>query len=153
MPKQLIILSVVVLCLCAIGGSLVSFQTSAPPKSQREFTLLDSKTFSQLDWVAVLSQLPQYKKAVVKTELVNTPTAVIQISDGHIIGIVVDEPKSVLIYVDQSASLEPLQLTVGEGWLTNWEIKRINVDSVEWFNQSNQQSYKQMLFNNSHSEQ
>lgn len=153
MPKQMVRFCVIIFCLCAIGSSLINFQIANAPKSQRKLTLHDSKTFSQLDWIAVLSQLPQYKKAEEKTESINTQTVELQISDGHLIGIVADEPNSVLIYVSQSDSLEPLQLTVAEGWLTNWVIRRINADSVEWFNQLNQQSYKQMLFNNSNSEQ
>lgn len=158
MPKQLTVLSLIILSLCAIGSSLLNFQTAGALKSQREFALLDGETFKQIDWIAILSQLPQYKKVEINADTIsadpnNTQIADVQISDGHIIGIVVGQPNSVLVYVDQSDSLEPLQLTVGEGWLPNWVIKQINPDSVEWSNQLTQQSYTQMLFNHSNSEQ
>jgi hypothetical protein len=151
MPKQLIFVSAIVLCLCAIISSLVNFETVGLPKSQRELTLLDIQPFNQIDWRAVLSQLPQYKKVEMKTEPNKLSVPEIRISDGQIIGIVVDDPASVLIFLSHTKNQEPLMLSVSEGWLTNWVIKQINADSVDWYNNLTQQSYKQPLFNHSSS--
>lgn len=67
------------------------------------------------------------------------------------VGIVVGEPASILLYANSMESLEPLQLRVGEGWLKGWIIEAINADTVEWVNTDTQQTYTQMLFNYSDS--
>lgn len=148
MPKQLLKFCALVLCLCIICAALLNFQIAGTSKSQRQLSLLDNDVAAQFDWVAILEQLPQYKQKIVsKVILVNKDIKQAQLSDGKIIGIVLDPPKSVLLYVAQSESLVPLQLTLGEGWLDNWLIKKINADSVVWFDSQSQQSYTQLLFN------
>jgi hypothetical protein len=146
MPRQLIFLSVVVLFLCVIGASLVNFRTAGPTKSQRELSLLAGETSDPIDWIIVLSQLPQYKKAEMKTASIPTTAAEVHISDSRIIGIVVDKPASVLIYLNQSQEIEPLQLTVGEGWLKDWKIQKIAPNAITWVNVLSQQPYIQTLF-------
>ena len=153
MPKQLILVSAIILCLCAIVSAIVNYQTAVPPKRQRELALLDSDPIKQIDWIWVLSQLPQYKKVEIISESNSAEIVEVNISDGQIIGIVTDGQASVLIYLNQTNEQQPVLLGVGEGWLTHWVIKKINADSVDWFNQQTEQSYKQMLFNHSNVQQ
>jgi hypothetical protein len=152
MPKQLLLLSVLVLCFCAIVSPLMNFQSAGSTKGPREFTLSDSETFNQIDWVDILSQLPQYRKqAPIDVNSVISSSPEVEISDGIVVGIVVGEPASILLYANSMESLEPLQLQVGEGWLKGWIIEAINADTVEWVNKDSQQTYTQMLFNYSDS--
>jgi hypothetical protein len=124
----------------------VNFQTAGPTKIQQELLLFDGETSEPVDWIVVLSQLPQYKKAEIKTAPIVTQTAEVHISDSQIIGIVFDEPASVLIILNQSQDIEPLQLTVGEGWLKDWKIQKIAPNAITWVNALTQQPYIQTLF-------
>lgn len=153
MPKQLFLLSVLVLCICAIVSPLMNLQSAGVTKGPREFTLSDSETFNQIDWVDILSQLPQYQKEAPIDVNSDTPNSSpqVKISDGIVVGIVVGEPASILLYANSMESLEPLQLQVGDGWLNGWIIEAINADTIEWVNTETQQTYTQMLFNYSDS--
>jgi hypothetical protein len=134
-----------------VGSLLTNFRTTNTPKNTLEVVQYENKTFQQNDWVAILERAPQYKKAQV-LESTTPVTSEVHISDGQVIGIL-DKPSSVLIYVDQPDSLEPLLLTTGEGWLPNWIIEQIRADSVVWVNIENQESYTQFLFKDKSAEQ
>jgi hypothetical protein len=148
MPKPLLKLCGFILCLCAVISLLLNYQIANKSKPQRQLSLLDDNIVSQFDWIAVLEQLPQYRQQVVINAAPdNKLKRQSQLSDGKIIGIVLDPPKFILLFVDNSDSFAPLQLTLGEGWLDNWVIKKINADSVVWFDSQSQKSYIQRLFN------
>jgi len=124
----------------------MNHRTASTAKKVREIPIINSTGFQINNWVTILERVPQYKKPEI-AESTNQVNAEILISDGQIIGIVTGKPNSVLIHINQSDTLEPLQLTVGGSWLPNWKIKQINPDSVVWFNHLNQELYTQMLFN------
>jgi hypothetical protein len=146
MSKKLVILCILTFFLCAAGSSLVNHRIANTAKEVREIPIINSTGFQKNNWVAILESVPQYKKPEAEVPI-NQLAAEVNISDGKIIGIIASKPNSVIIHDNQSATLEPLQLTVGQGWLQNWEIKEINPDSVIWLNNQNQELYTQMLFN------
>ena len=124
-----------------------SYQTASPPKEQRELLDLLSDDNVRVDWVSILSELPQYKEPeVLKAKSEANSTQEQQISDSQIIGIIVDAPKSILLLIDSDIDTAPQQLSLGEGWLKNWKIQTIEADSITWVNTLNQQTYIQTLF-------
>ena len=146
MSKKLIAICILVFCLCVIGSFLVNHRTASTVNIVRESPVINSKNTQKNDWIAILEEAPQYKKPDLEQPVVHEVKD-IHISDGQIIGIIAGNPNSVLIHIDDLETLEPLQLTEGEGWLPNWQIKQINPDSVVWSNNLNQEIYTQMLFN------
>lgn len=131
--------------ICVILSAWHNYQTASPPKEQREMLDLLSIDKAQVNWITILSQLPQYRKE----DEVKKESDILkeqQISDSQIIGIVVDNPKSVLLLIGSKTEVISHQLSVGEGWLTDWKIQKIEPDSITWVNTRNQQIYIQTLF-------
>ena len=147
MIKTLLLPCSAILLICAILAAWLNYQGASPVKEQRELLDLLNEEKIQVNWLDVLSQLPQYRKPnEVKTE----PNIVREqrISDSQIIGIVVDNPKSALLLIDAEPDAMPHQLVVGEGWLKDWKIQKIEPDSITWVNTLTKKSYIQTLFAN-----
>ena len=147
MIKPLILPSSAILLICAILATWLNYQGASPAKEQRELLDLLNEEKIQVNWLDVLSQLPQYRKPnEVKTE----PDVVREqrISESQIIGIVVDNPKSALLLIDAQKESLPQQFGIGDGWLENWEIQKINPDAITWVNTLTQQNHIQTLFAN-----
>jgi hypothetical protein len=146
MPRNLIIIAAVMLSLSAIIPPMIYYQQPSPAKNAKELQQLANNPTVDIDWKSILNTLPPYKQKTQHVEMTDIKTTETMISDAYIVGIVVDKPTSALIYVPNSSELAPLQLSVGDGWLADWVISEINVDSVSWFSKTRNESFTQMLF-------
>jgi hypothetical protein len=155
MPSRLIYCAVIILCLSLILAILFNYESEPLAQDQRQLSFEQIENAQQNDWKNILSVLPQYKKPerplteqelAAQTALLNASNKQAVISDSQLIGIIVDKPKSVLIYIQHQTSLEPVQLAIGQSWLVDWQLSQINADSAVWLNIQTQQSYTQWLF-------
>jgi hypothetical protein len=137
---------------------LLNVQTASPLKAKTQDTENSNQTSAHIDWRSILSQLPQYSPKKIERAATKATKISPQISDSIIVGIVVDEPRSVFLFVPLQVSgpektmppsqktNEVIQLTVSQGWLEDWKIERILPDSIIWLNSKTKGSYKQPLF-------
>ena len=160
MPNRLIIIALSILGVSLLLAVLSNYQSEPLPEKPRQFNFEQIGKNEQNDWKNILSSLPQYKKPerplteqelAAQAALLNSAPKQAVISDSQLIGIIIDKPRSILLFIQQQDSLEPVQLTIGQSWLTDWQLSQINADSAVWLNTQTQQTYTQWLF--SHSEQ
>ena len=163
MPRKLVFIAVILLSSSVMISPIIYYQQPSAPKDSRELQLLTQNNTKQIEWQSIINSLPQFKKQLQQSasEINNLPP---QITDSIIVGIVADELSSVLLVLsgttDESSQLiEPaqiasslentnkiLQLSVGQGWLDNWEIEQILPDSIIWLNRETKDSWQQFLF-------
>jgi hypothetical protein len=156
MPSRLRISAAIILCLSLLLSVILNFESAPALQNQRQLSFEQIEKSAQNDWQNILAALPQYKKAeraltekelAAQTALLNSAAKQPVISDAQLIGIIVDTPPSVLLFLQQ-ANIEPIQLSLGEGWLPDWQLSQINADSAIWHNIKTQQKYTQFLFSN-----
>lgn len=159
MPNKLIVSAAIILCLSLLLSVLLNFESAPSLQSQRQLSFEQIEKTEQNDWQNILAALPQYKKAdralteqemAAQAERLNSAIKPPEISDAQLIGIIVDKPPSVLLFIQQT-NLEPIQLSIGQSWLTDWQLSQINADSAVWRNMQTQQLYTQFLFANAES--
>lgn len=157
MPNRLITCASIILCLSLFLGVLVNYEAEPVPQQQRQLSFAEIEKTQSNDWQAILLSMPQYKKLgppLTDEELAAQAAALsatkkqATISDSLLIGVIVDKPRSVLLFIQNQANLEPIQLTVGQSWLANWQLSEITPDSAVWINTQTQQTYTQLLFSN-----
>ena len=125
--------------------------------------MLSQNNTKQIEWQSIINSLPQFQTQLqqVAPEISNRQS---QITDSIIVGIVADEPSSVLLILSGSIDVSSqiiesaqitsslqntnkiVQLSVGQGWLDNWEIEQISPDSIIWLNLETKGSWQQFLF-------
>jgi hypothetical protein len=158
MTKPLTIVCLIVLIASAGMAALLNFQSVEPLKEKAQRLDESKQARAQIDWRGILSQLPQYSpKKIEETSLKGSNTSP-DISDSFIVGIVADIPRSAHMHlpsqVDGAERIVSstqrtnsiVQLTVGQGWLDDWEIEQILPDSIVWQNNKTKGSYIQPLF-------
>jgi hypothetical protein len=159
MPSKLIVSAIIILCLSLLLSVLLNFESAPALQNQRQLSFEQIEKTEQNDWQKILAALPQYKKAeralteeelAAQTKRLNATIKQPKISDAQLIGIIVDKPPSVLLFIQQT-NLEPIQLSIGQSWLTDWQLSQINADSAVWRNMQTQQLYTQFLFGNAES--
>jgi len=157
MPSRLISCATSALCLSLVFAILINYEPEPLPQAQRQLSFEQIENAQQNDWQAILAALPQFKQPArplteqelaAQAALLNATPKQAVISDSLLIGIIVDKPRSVLLYVQQQASLAPVQLSLGQSWLADWQLSQINADSAVWINTQTQESYTQLLFSN-----
>lgn len=157
MPSRLISSAVGILCLSLFLAILVNYEPEPLPQDQRQLSFEQIENAQQNDWKNILAALPQYKKPerplteqelAAQVALLNAQPKQAVISDSLLIGIIVDKPRSVLLYVQNQTNLTPVQLNLGQSWLADWQLSQINADSAVWINTQTQESYTQWLFSN-----
>jgi hypothetical protein len=154
MPSRPVTGALSILSLCLVLAVSSNYESEPLPEKQRQLSFEQIGKNEQSDWKNVLSALPQYKEAAsALTEKELAAQALLKaapkqaiISDSQLIGIIVDKPRSVLLFIQHQASLDPVQLTLGQSWLADWQLHQINADSAVWFNIQTQQSFTQWLF-------
>ena len=155
MPNRLVACAASTLCLSAVFAVLLNYECEPLVQDQRQLSFNEIKNTEQSNWQNILLTLPQYKKperALTEQELAaqealfNVASKEITISDSQLIGIILDKPRSVLLSIRAQSNLEPVQLILGQSWLADWQLSKINADSAIWFNTQTQQSYTQWLF-------
>ncbi|ALS99262.1 hypothetical protein [Lacimicrobium alkaliphilum] len=147
MNSRLLLFAGSLLLLSALGGALLNLY--GLPESELNADTASLSEFKRLsnDWQAVLSQLPQFVPPK-KTESVVTKAEPRQpkISDGLLVAIVADKPRSAVVIVSEQNDGQPMQLAEGDSWLEPWEIDRIETDFVVWHNSQTDEQYTQTLF-------
>ncbi|NCP65641.1 MAG: hypothetical protein GW763_06195 [Paraglaciecola sp.] len=147
MPKNIRILCSVLLVISICSSVAFSLQTAKVAKEVKYAFSYDSALMEQSNWQDILNNVAQFRKVVVKSEETKTVTQrEPQISDGQIVGIILGQPRSVIMMVEGQGNNFPFELKEGESWLQNWFIQTINADTVLWINQQTEQTYLQTLF-------
>lgn len=160
MPSKLIASAAIILCLSLLLAVILNFESAPSLQNQRQLSFDEIKKTAQNDWQKIISALPQYQKAeqalteqelAAQAERLNAANRQLKISDAQLIGIIVDSPRSILLFIQQQG-LEPMQLSLGQSWLPEWQLSQINADSAVWYNNQTQQHYTQYLFGNTESD-
>lgn len=155
MPNRLLTLAALMLCLTVLGSVLINIESEPHLTEQRQLDFDQLGDKDHYAWQAVMSLLTQFKKPPKKlTEQELAAQAALQskqnkqtkISDARLIGIIVDSPVAALLVIPEHQAIEPLQLTIGQSWLNNWQLETIKADSVVWLNIKTNESYTQFLF-------
>ncbi|MFT7413118.1 MAG: hypothetical protein ACI9J4_001486 [Paraglaciecola sp.] len=158
MTRPLFILCLIILMGSAGMAVLLNIQTASPLKVKTQNIENSNQASAHIEWRSILSQLPQYSPKKIERAATKVTKISPQISDSIIVGIVADEPRSVLLFVPLQAggpektmppsqkTNEIIQLTAKQGWLKDWEIEQILPDSIIWLNSKTKGSYKQPLF-------
>lgn len=146
MTKPLIACCAIVLITTAIVASLVNIQRLPVPEDKAFNIEAIAQKNEQIAWVDVLEKLPQYAAQKTVNLTVDNQETPPQILDAKLIGIVVDEPSSVLLLIPKNMPNEPVQLSRGESWLDGWTIEKVLPDSVIWVNQTTNKNVTQFLF-------
>lgn len=159
MPSRLIASAAIILCLSLLLSVLLNFESLPLLQNQRQLNFEQTEKAIPNDWQNILAAQPQFKKAeralalteqemAAQAERIKAANKQAKISDAQLIGIIVDNPPSVLLFIQQQANLEPIQLSIGQSWLPDWQLSQINADSAIWHNIQTQQQYTQFLFGN-----
>jgi len=144
MPKILIYSSLSILILVGLLSVIVNYQKHDDESKSNAITIDRKKSESGINWQSVLNNASQYKSAVKDTEPFSEPQS--SIKNMQLVGILLDEPSSALIMLNQATSPEVKEFKIGESWEKNWVIIEILADSVVWKNLVNNSEYKQELF-------
>lgn len=144
MTKPIFYCSVISVLAVLTTAILVNYQSSSFPTKKANFSTLQLQKSTQSDWENTLSGLKQFAQKKTAKEDSETTLVTPTLDDSQIIGIMLGKTKSILLQPKKSTT--PITLRIGESWLSNWNLKEINADSVVWENIQNNENYTQMLF-------
>lgn len=144
MPRTLFIAGLIIFSLVTLVSVVSNYQSSAFLEKDDRANNTTFSTNQKFAWKTVLLTVSQYQPNITQgsKQLVNSQEPVI--SDSTVVGIILDEPSSVLLVIEGYSEVQAFK--VGEGWLENWIIKSLQADSVNWLNTKDQNQYVQPLF-------
>ncbi|WP_188688717.1 hypothetical protein [Bowmanella pacifica] len=135
------------LAISVLFAIATSIRQPSVSQSQAQSATTEQHTRASFPWRDVLSNTAQFapkQTEAPKVETVEKP--IISLSDGRLVAIVVDNPKSAQLIVPANATQGPISLSVGEGWLDNWRLLAIEKDSVTWQHNETGERHTQYLF-------
>jgi hypothetical protein len=144
MSKTLILAGLIIASLVTLISVGTNYQSAdIPLKDDRVNNTSVSKN-EKLAWKTILLTASQYQSPVTKSANQVTSKQVTEINDSTVVGIVLDEPSSVLLIIEGDNDVKSFK--IGDGWLENWVVESLQADSINWLNTENQQTYVQPLF-------
>ncbi|MGS2719899.1 hypothetical protein [Paraglaciecola aestuariivivens] len=146
MAKPLLKVSLFTLFIIACLAILVNFQRVTMDHNNEQNIQTIKPSQNSIDWKTTLEQHPQFKSTTKVKQATVVEDKQQSILDAQLVGIVADEPSSVLLAIPSTTNNELTQLSLGDGWLENWTIETILPDAVIWINNKTKQTLTQSLF-------
>lgn len=135
-------------------ASFLINSVSAPPveTSENRFTMQAQEALDTESWRKTIDGIQDYKPRKTQAEIAAEKRRLAQLAkrkqrklnDATLVGTVLEQRSKALLLVPGKS--QPIEMTIGEGWLKPWRLEAIYSDYIVWENADTKKRQQQALF-------